>query len=698
MTSPTRIALPVQTELRGPAFVITIDNPPVNALGRAVRAALSDAIEAARVAIAKGQADRVVLTGAGRNFIAGADAREFDGPALQPHLSDIIARLAELPAIAAINGPALGGGFEVALACRFRTGAPKALVGLPEVTLGVVPGAGGTQRLPRLIGLAAAPPLVSTGQTLRGSEAVEIGMIDECAEDPLAAALALDPQRLSRPPLDEWAAPDPAPEALAAACRHAETRLRGQLASLRAIDLMEAASTRPLAEAMAEERAAFLELRAGPQARALRHVFFAERSAGTPVDIATLPAAPITSALVAGGGTMGAAIAYALHEAGLAITLLESDQAAENRAKANLCRFFDEAVARGKLAGEEAKRQFLTIRFLHGAAPLPVVDVAIEAIYEDMAAKRSLFARLADQLAPTTLLATNTSYLDVDEIFAGIAHPERCLGLHFFAPAHLMRLVEVIRAKATAPATLAAGFALTRRLGKIAVDAGVCDGFIGNRILTRYRQAADAELLRGADPAGVDAAMQGYGMAMGPYAAQDLSGLDIAHANRQRKRDAGLPLSARESGIGDRLVALGRLGRKTGKGWFDHAGGSPAPSAEVAAVIRQQAAASGMAQTPSEPQRFARHLVLSMIAEGCDILTEGIARSPADIDVLIHGYGFPRWRGGPMRQADEWGLAEVLDDLRRLAADDPVMWNPPPLLERLVAEGRDFADPDRTGL
>jgi len=669
MTSPTRIAPPVQIELRGPAFVITIDNPPVNALGRAVRAALSDAIEAARLAIAKGQADRVVLTGASRNFIAGADAREFDGPALQPHLSDIIARLAELPAIAAINGPALGGGFEVALACRFRIGAPKALVGLPEVTLGVVPGAGGTQRLPRLIGLAAAPPLVSTGQTLRGSEAVEIGMIDECAEDPLAAAR-----------------------------RHAETRLRGQLASPRATDLMEAASTRPLAEAMAEERAAFLELRAGPQARALRHVFFAERSAGIPVDIATLPAAPITSALVAGGGTMGAAIAYALHEAGLAITLLESDQAAENRAKAKLCRFFDEAVARGKLAGEEAKRQFLTIRFLHGAAPLPAVDMAIEAIYEDMAAKRTLFAHLADQLAPTTLLATNTSYLDVDGIFADIAHPERCLGLHFFAPAHLMRLVEVIRAKATAPATLAAGFALTRRLGKIAVDAGVCDGFIGNRILTRYRQAADAEPLRGADPAGVDAAMQGYGMAMGPYAAQDLSGLDIAHANRQRKRDAGLPLSARESGIGDRLVALGRLGRKTGKGWFDHAGGSPAPSAEVAAVIRQQAAASGMAQTPSEPQRFARHLVLSMIAEGCDILAEGIARRPADIDlVLIHGYGFPRWRGGPMRQADEWGLAAVLGDLRRLAADDPVMWNPPPLLERLVAEGRDFADPDRTG-
>lgn len=697
MTEPT--AMPVRTGLQDRAFVITIDNPPVNVLGQAVRAALLDACDQAAKALGGGEADRVIVTGAGRAFVAGADTREFDGPALDPQLPDVLARLSALPAIAAINGAALGGGFEIALACRARIATPHALVGLPEVTLGVVPGAGGTQRLPRLIGVEAALPLISTGRLVKGAEAARLGLVDALSDDPLAAALALDAALLARLALDDLPCPAPAPDAGEAARLHARKRLRAQVAPLKAIELVEAAARLPLAEGLAQERAAFLELRASPQARALRHVFFAERSAGAAPAVARLTPAPLKTALVAGGGTMGAAIAYALQGAGLEIALLEHDEAASDRAKANLRKLFDEAVGRGKMARDEAEQQLARLRFLHGGEALPPVDLAIEAIYEDLDAKRALFARLARDLPPETLLATNTSYLDVNAIFAGLAHPERCLGLHFFAPAHLMRLVEVIRASETSAQSLTTAFALTKRLGKIAVEAGVCDGFIGNRILMRYRREADGALLRGAQPADVDAAMADYGMAMGPYAAQDLSGLDIAHANRQRKRRAGLPLSPRETGLPDRMVEeLGRLGRKNGRGWFDYVDGAPSPSPEVAALIAQVAQESGIAPLQQGPQGIARRLVLAMIAEGCDIVREGIARRPADIDlVLVHGYGFPRWRGGPMLQADEWGLSQVLDELRDLALADPACWSIPPLLEQLVAEGRSLAELNGTG-
>jgi 3-hydroxyacyl-CoA dehydrogenase len=680
---------PVRQEIRGRAMVVTIDNPPVNVIGHAVRTGLDAAFDAAEQALAEDRIDRLVITGAGRAFVAGADAKEFDSAPRPPHLPDVLNRLETLPAIAAINGAALGGGFEIALACRVRLAAPGAVLGLPEVTLGVVPGAGGTQRLPRLVGLETALPLIAQGRTLKAPEAAKLGLVDALEDDPLAAALTLEAAALAADPPGRRPAPAAAPEAVEAARAQAGKRQRGQTAPLRAIELVEAAARLPLDEGLALERAAFLDLREGAQARALRHVFFAERAAGAGPELKALRPAEIRSALIAGGGTMGAAIAYALWLAGIEVTLLEQDAAAEDRARANIEKLLQQGEARGKLSAEAAANARRDIGFVSGAeTPLPPVDLAVEAVFEDLAVKRALFARLDAALPETTILATNTSYLDPNAIAEGISHPGRFLGLHFFAPAHVMKLVEVVRAETTAPATLAAGFALTRRLGKIAVEAGVCDGFIGNRILTRYRQAGDVLLLEGALPWEVDAAMQDFGMAMGPYAVQDLSGLDIAYANRRRKNLKEDP-AHRYVPVADRMVErLERLGRKTGAGWYDYdAEGRPRPAPEVQALVEEASREAATPRAARPPEQLARRLVLAMIAEGYEILGEGIARNAGDIDlVMIHGYGFPRWRGGPMHLAGEWGLAQVAADLAALAEEDPRSWRVPPLLAERAAE------------
>ncbi|TKW65589.1 MAG: enoyl-CoA hydratase [Paracoccus denitrificans] len=686
---------PIRQDFRDTALILTVDNPPVNVISQSVRAGLLAACQTAREALAQGRIDRVVITGAGQTFVAGADAKEFDGPALDPQLPDVLAALSELPAIAAMNGAALGGGYEIALSCRYRIATPQAVIGLPEVTLGVVPGSGGTQRLPRLIGLEKALPLISTGATLKGKAALAQGMVDAVAEDPLAEALALDLSDLG-PAISDLPAPAPAPDAAQAARDHAKKRMRGQSAPLKAIELMELSATLPLSEGLAAERAAFLDLRKGAQARALRHVFFAERGAGASAALKKLEPAPVDHVLVAGGGTMGAAIAYALNSAGIEITLLENDPEAEARARANVRKLFDEAVSRGKLEQPEADRRLSsTFKFINGPdTALPAVDMVIEAVFENLDVKRALFSRLAAALPDDTILATNTSYLDVNRIAEVVPNPSRFVGLHFFAPAHLMKLVEVIRADGTSRQTLATTFALTRRLKKIAVEAGVCDGFIGNRILTRYRQAADVTLLEGALPDQVDKAMVGFGMAMGPYAAQDLSGLDIAYANRKRKRDAGEAVGGRDVPIADKLVEdLERLGRKTGAGWYDYDGSKAMPSDAVETVVRAASDAAGVTRRDFPEDEIARRLALAMIAEGADIVDEGIANRPADVDlVLVHGYGFPRWRGGPMRLADEWGLPALLAEYRALAAEDPLSWTVPALIEKLVSEGRSFAD------
>ena len=685
---------PVRTERRGDALLVTIDNPPVNVVSQAVRAGLLAAVAGAEAALAAGQIGRVVLTGAGRAFVAGADAREFDLHPLEPHLPDVLLRLMALPVVAALNGVALGGGLEIALACRARVAHPSAQLGLPEVTLGVVPGAGGTQRMARLVGLAPAVSMISEGRLIRAAEARSLGLVDAVDDDVVAAALALDAALLARPPVDALPAPAADPDAVARARAQASSRMRGQIAPQRAIDLVEASTRLPLGEGLALERQTFLELRKGDQASALRHVFFAERGAGAPKDLASLTPATLKTALVVGGGTMGAAIAYALSGIGLHVTVLENDEAAAGRARANVGGLFAEAVKRGKSDAATAERtQAEGFAFLHGPdTPLPPVDIAIEAVFEDLAVKRAVFARLGAGLPATTLVATNTSYLDVDAIADGFPDPSRFLGLHFFAPAHIMKLLEVIRARETSRQTLATAFALARKLGKIAVEAGVCDGFIGNRILTRYRQTTDILLFEGATPAAVDTALEQFGMAMGPYAVQDLSGLDIAYANRKRKKLKDKP-GIRYIAIADRMVEdLKRLGRKSGAGWYDYEGATRRPSQDVVALVERSSADAGVERRAFEAEEIARRAMLAMMAESFDILAEGIARKPSDIDlVMVHGYGFPRWRGGPMHLADRWGLASVRDDLARLAKEDPLSWRIPVLLEDLVAKGAKLA-------
>ena len=682
--------MPVHHHIANGTCVITIDNPPVNVLGQAVRAGLVTALDAAEAA----GVSRIVLTGAGKAFVAGADAREFDAPPAAPHLPDILLRMERLPMIAAINGTALGGGLELALACRVRIAHPKATLGLPEVTRGLVPGAGGTQRLPRLTGTARAVALTSEGRAIGAQEAHEAGIIDFVADDPLAAALALSDQAFGRhQPVADRPAPSPDPDAIEAARKLAARRNPGQTAPLRAIELVEASAHLTLAEGLEQERATFLALRQSDQAVALRHVFFAERSARSRGRGLPAPA-DLRRAIVVGGGTMGAAIAYALAGIGLHVTTVETGEEAAARARANITALYADAVKRGKTTQDQmdaalAERHDLRV----GYDNLPAADIGIEAAFEDLSVKRKIFAALGTALPETAILATNTSYLDVNAIFDGLRNPARLLGLHFFAPAYVMKLLEVIRAAGTSPETLATAFSLAARLKKIPVEAGVCDGFIGNRILTRYRQTTDILLIEGALPEQVDAAMEAFGMAMGPYAVQDLSGLDIAYANRQRKNQRARS-GIRYIPIADRMVEeLHRLGRKTGAGWYDYPEGQPRrPSGTVRALVQEASSAAGTRRRVIPEDIIQDRAILAMIEEGLHILAEGIARRPADIDlVLVHGYGFPRWRGGPMHHADRIGLPEVLDRLTALAAEDPSSWRVPDLLKTLVAEGKSLA-------
>lgn len=631
----------------GAIAVVTVDNPPVNALSQGLRQGLWDAVGALD---ADDAVRAVVLICAGRTFIAGADVTEFGKPPQPPHLPDLVDRIegAAKPWVAAIHGSALGGGFEVAMGCRFRVGLDSASVGLPEVSLGIVPGASGTVRTPRLAGVETAVDLVTSGKPVKATKALTMGLIDAVFSGDLQAnAVSFAREALARelpPPVSvrTIAAPNPAfwddrRKAVAKAAKGAE-------APLRALDCLRKAAEVPFVEAMAFERQTFLDLRGSDQAAALRHVFFAERAAPRPAHLKDVDPLPLRSAGVIGGGTMGAGIAAALRDAGIPVTLIERDDQALERGMSNLRAIFDGAAKRGKLTEAQAADRMAGVTATTDYAALSDADLVIEAVFEDIAVKRAVFAQLATACRADAMLATNTSYLDPRLIADDLPNPDRFIGLHFFSPANVMRLLEIVPVPETSARTLATGFALARMLGKIPVQSGICEGFIGNRILKRYRASAEALVRQGIAIAEIDAAMRAYGFAMGPFEAQDLGGLDIAFLQREGARAAGHDVPET---LGDILVRAGRKGQKTSGGWYDYASGDrrPQPSSAVADLL----AGAITGATSMEGDAIARHLVGEMAAEGQAILDEGIAARASDIDLVeIHGYGFPRWCGGPM--------------------------------------------------
>jgi 3-hydroxyacyl-CoA dehydrogenase len=637
-------------DVSGDIAVVTVDNPPVNALGQALRQGLWDAVETLD---AEASVRAVVLVCAGRTFIAGADVTEFGKPPVPPHLPDVVARIegAAKPWVAAIHGSALGGGFEVAMGCRFRVALDSASVGLPEVSLGIVPGASGTVRTPRLAGVEAAVDLVTTGRPVKATKALATGLVDAVVTGDLRAeAVAFARAALERPlPPPVSARPVTSPDAAWWEAQRAAIakRAKGEVAPLRALDCLRFAAERPFDAAMAQERATFLDLRGSDQAAALRHIFFAERAAPRPAHVAGVDPMPLRTAAVIGGGTMGTGIAAALRDAGLPVILIERNAEAAERGLANLRGIFVGAVKRGKLTEAQAEARMAGVTAGSDYALLADTDLVIEAVFEDLSVKRAVFDRLGQVCRADAVLATNTSYLDPRLIAEGLPNPARFIGLHFFSPANVMKLLEIVPTPDTAPATLATGFALARLLGKIPVQAGICEGFIGNRILKRYRAEAEALVRQGTPIAAIDAAMRGHGFAMGPFEAQDLGGLDIAFLQREGAREAGQVVPET---LGDVLVRAGRKGQKTGGGWYDYTAGdrTPRPSDAVAALLADRI--TGVTCLPADA--IAVLLTAAMADEGQAMLAEGIAMKESDIDLVeIHGYGYPRWRGGPMFEA-----------------------------------------------
>nr|WP_321459697.1 3-hydroxyacyl-CoA dehydrogenase NAD-binding domain-containing protein [uncultured Cohaesibacter sp.] len=629
----------------GDIAVVTVNNPPVNALSVELRQALLDAVD-----LCEGDDDvrAVVLICAGRTFIAGADVREFGKPTEPPHLPDVVAHIegAQKPWIAAIHGAALGGGFEVAMGCRFRVAGPDAKVGLPEVSLGIVPGASGTVRTSRLAGVSVAVDLVTSGRPWKASRALSMGLVDEIVAGDLEAgaiAFARSVLNCPLPPAVSERPVEPMGEDFWQEARKQAAKA-GYQAPLKALELIRFGSEQPFAEAMAKERETFLALRQSDEAAALRHVFFAERGAVRPDALRDVRPRKLAKAGVIGGGTMGAGIAAACLQAGLGVVLIERDEEALARGLSNLSALFDGAMKRGKLdaAGKSALMGGVIGSMDYAA--LGDCDLVIEAVFEEIGVKRAVFAELARHCRPDAILATNTSYLDPRAIVQGLANPERFIGLHFFSPAHIMKLLEIVPVPETARDVLATAFALAGQLGKIPVQAGICEGFIGNRILKRYRAEAEALVRNGVAIAAIDAAMRDFGFRMGPFEAQDLGGLDIAFLQREGARAAGEDVPET---LGDILVQAGRKGQKTGSGWYDYDAGdrAPCPSPAVQALLAERISAN----REMSSGEISGHLLAAMSNEGQAILEEGIALKGSDIDLVeIHGYGFPRWKGGPM--------------------------------------------------
>jgi 3-hydroxyacyl-CoA dehydrogenase len=687
----------------GEIAVLTVRNPPVNALSQTVRQGLWDGMDRAE---ADAGVRAVLIVGEGRAFFAGADITEFGKPPLDPHLPDLINRIEASPllVVASMHGVSLGGGLEVAIGCHYRIAVPSARIGLPEVHLGLIPGAGGTQRLPRLCGVEPALEVMTTGQQVGAKEAAQLGIIDviedgDPKENGIAYAEKLLSQGATRRAVSEMDLPDPIN--WDAAFEATLARSKGQISPAWCVRAVQAAFENSFADGLKAERQIFKDLMQTDQRKGMIHAFFSERAVSNLPELKGVDPRAVQHIGVIGGGTMGAGIATAALLAGLRVHMLEmtpeAGEAARKRIEGNLAG----ALKRGKISADQHEA-ILTqaLQVVTNYDALADVDLVIEAVFEDMAVKKKVFAELDRVCKPGAVLASNTSYLDINEIAATTSRPADVLGLHFFSPAHVMKLLEVVVADKTAPEVVATGFALGKTLGKISVRAGVCDGFIGNRILSTYRTAADHMILDGASPYEIDAALEGFGFAMGPFAVADLAGLDIGWAVRKRKRAEGLDPRARDNTYADKLCEAGHFGQKTGKGYYDYTAGPKArvPNPDVMPLIEAEREAHGITPRDFSHEDIVRRYMAAMVNEAAKVVGEGIARRPLDVDMtLLFGYGFPRYRGGPLKWADMVGLDGLLADIRTYAETDPYFWTPAPLLEQLVEQGRTFDDLNKKG-
>jgi 3-hydroxyacyl-CoA dehydrogenase len=673
--------------------LIEIDNPPVNATSHGMRVGLKAAVERAG---ADPAVAAIVIAAAGRTFVAGADLKEQGKPPVPPVLPEVCTVIEQCPkpVVAAIHGSALGGGFELALSAHARVMTPDARVGLPEVTLGIVPGSGGTQRTPRLAGLPAAFDLVTSGKPVDAKKALALGLVDRVADDVRASARTLARELAQKPPRRTGDLPVPPFDraAIEVAIADVEKRARGQESPGRAARTVLLAADLPFAEGLRRERAVYEELVTSDQAAALRHVFFAEREAAKVPGLDGTTPRPVTRIGVAGAGTMGSGIAVACADAGYDVIIVEQNDEAADAGRARIAGLYDRAIKSKRMSEADKAARMARITIAADRAAFAPADLVIEAVFDELAVKQDLFTALDGIVRPDAILATNTSYLDPNAIAAPTAHPERIVGMHFFSPAHVMRLLEVVRAARTQPDVLATALAMGKRLRKLAIVTGVCEGFVGNRILSAYRRQCEYMLEDGALPHEVDAAMEAFGMPMGPFAVSDLAGLDIAWARRKRLAATRNP-GERYVTVADTLCEQGRFGQKSGAGWYRYVDGKRNVDPEVTALVEAASHAKGIARRPVDAAEIQARVRAAMVNEGAKILAEGIALRSSDIDlVMINGYGYPAWRGGPMFEAERLGLDTVLAEVRRMAERDGVGWEPAPLLVELVESGKSFGN------
>lgn len=682
-------------EIRGRTAVITLDNPPVNSLSYDVRAGIVAGVDRANE---DPQIDAIVLIGSGRAFSGGADIREIGTPKAlaEPHLATVIAIIesSQKPVIAAIGGLCLGGGLELALSANFRVAKRDASIGLPEVKLGLLPGAGGTQRLPRLIGIEAATNFIVSGETQPAQHFADTALFDTFAtgdllEEALAFAGKIITEKRALQRVRDTKIEHPNHQAYFQFARNMVKAAAGRFpAPLKCIDAVQAAVTRPFEEGLMVERNLFMELERTPESRALRHAFFAERAAGKISDIADdLPTRAITRVGVVGAGTMGGGIAMNFLNAGIPVSLLEMNQAALEKGIATIRANYENSARKGKLTPEALEQRMALLTGTLSFDDLRDCDLIIEAVFEDLAVKESVFRKLDTIAKRGAILATNTSTLDVDRIAKFTQRPQDVVGMHFFSPANVMKLLEVVRGALTAPEVLLTVMHIARKIKKTAVVSGVCDGFIGNRMIEQYMKTASALVASGATPWQVDQALEKWGMAMGPFRMSDLAGNDISWAIRKRHY-AERPPSAPD--IGDRLCELGRFGQKVGKGWYQYPAGGRTAIVDAAVEAMLDEYRKDLAITPHKvtDAEIVDRCIYALVNEGARILEDGIAARASDIDIVyLTGYGFPAHRGGPMRYADEVGLYRVARKLREFAASGNRFWEPAKLISRLAAEG-----------